>query len=254
MAEHIHMIGIGGVGMSAIATVLLEMGHKVSGSDLKDSETLHRLQQEGAGVFVGHEASHIEGADLIVYSSAIPKHNPELLAAGKQNIPILHRSEMLARLLNDKLGIAVAGAHGKTTITGMIAHILTKLEVDPTVLAGGEMQNQCVHARWGEGHYVVAEADESDASFLRYFPHIAVITSVEADHLENFGGRAGRLVASYKSFLGNIKAGGVLIISRDAYKILEDEIKALENKISVIVYGLDQANGDVGFKDSINTK
>ncbi|NMB24306.1 MAG: UDP-N-acetylmuramate--L-alanine ligase [Firmicutes bacterium] len=240
MAEHIHMIGIGGVGMSAIATVLLEMGHKVSGSDLKDSETLRLLQQQGARVYVGHAAPHVMGADLVVYSSAIPKTNPEVLAAERQGVPILHRSEMLARLLNKDLGIAVAGAHGKTTITGMIAHILSSLGLDPTVLAGGQMQNECIHARWGQGDYVVAEADESDGSFLRYYPHIAVITSVEADHLENFGGRAGRLVASYRRFIANLKEGGALVICRQAYDVLHDAVEEIKDKVSVIVYGLDQ--------------
>lgn len=239
MAEHIHMIGIGGVGMSAIATVLLEMGHKVSGSDLKDSETLSLLQQQGAKVYVGHAAPHVKGADLVVYSSAIPKGNPEVLAAEKQGVPLLHRSEMLARLLNKDLGIAVAGAHGKTTITGMIAHILANLGLDPTVLAGGQMQNECIHARLGQGHYVVAEADESDGSFLRYYPHIAVITSVEADHLENFGGRAGRLMASYKSFIANLKEGGALVICRKAYDVLHDAVEAIKDTVTVIVYGLD---------------
>ena len=238
MAQHIHMIGIGGAGMSSIATVLLQMGHKVSGSDLRDSETLRSLQQQGAMIYVGHAAPHVMGADLVVFSSAIPKGNPEMLAAETQGIPILHRSEMLARILNKNHGIAVAGAHGKTTITGMIAHILADLGLDPTVLAGGEMQNQCVHARWGQGSYVVAEADESDGSFLRYYPQIAVITSVEADHLENYGGRAGRLVASYRGFLANLKTGGGLVISHQAYAVLQDSIEAIKDRVSVVVYGL----------------
>ena len=238
MAQHVHMVGIGGVGMSSIATVLLQMGHSISGSDLKDSDTLRGLERNGARTYVGHAASHVVGADLVVYSSAIPKDNPEIRAAEERGIPVIHRSEMLARILNAGCGIAVAGAHGKTTITGMIAHILTGLGLDPTVLAGGEMQNQCVHARFGQGRYVVAEADESDGSFLRYYPEIAVITSVEADHLENYGGRAGWLVASYKAFVANIRTGGTLVISQQAYEVLQDAIDESKDRLSVVVYGL----------------
>ncbi|NMB12009.1 MAG: UDP-N-acetylmuramate--L-alanine ligase [Firmicutes bacterium] len=232
------MIGIGGAGMSAIATVLLEMGYKVSGSDLKDSDVVSSLQRAGADVRIGHAACHVKGADMVVFSSAIPEYNPEMQEAKRLGIPILHRSEMLGRILNQHDGIAVAGAHGKTTITGMIAHILSRLGLDPTVLAGGEMQNQCVHACWGRGRYVVAEADESDGSFLRYYPYIAVITSVEADHLENYGGRTGHLVASYEAFLANIKDDGTLVISGQAYGILKHSVDMAAERLSVIVYGL----------------
>ncbi|NMB46267.1 MAG: UDP-N-acetylmuramate--L-alanine ligase [Firmicutes bacterium] len=240
MVQHIHMIGIGGVGMSAIATVLLQMGYKVSGSDLKDSDVVRSLQRAGAEVYVGHAAAHVAGADMVVFSSAIPGHNPEIQEAKRLDIAILHRSEMLARIINSHDGIAVAGAHGKTTITGMIAHILSSLGLDPTVLAGGEMQNQCVHACWGRGRYVVAEADESDGSFLRYYPLIAIVTSVEADHLENYGGRAGQLVASYGDFLANIKDGGMLIISHQAYAALKDCIEQAQDRFSVVTYGIGQ--------------
>ena len=243
MVQHIHMIGIGGAGMSAIATVLLEMGYKVSGSDLKDSDVVSSLMRKGAEVHIGHAASHVAGANQVVFSSAIPQDNPEIREAKGLGIPVLHRSEMLARILNNHDGIAVAGAHGKTTITGMIAHILTSLGVDPTVLAGGEMQNKCVHARLGRGEYVVAEADESDGSFLRYYPYIAVITSVEADHLENYGGRAHHLVDSYKAFIANIKDGGTLVISRQAYLVLKDAIDQAKGRFAVSVYGLDYQMG-----------
>jgi UDP-N-acetylmuramate--alanine ligase len=240
------MVGIGGVGMSAIATVLLEMGYKVSGSDLKDSDVIGSLQRAGADVYVGHAACQVKGADMVIFSSAIPECNPEMREAKRLGIPILHRSEMLGRILNQHDGIAVAGAHGKTTITGMIAHILSSLGLDPTVLAGGEMQNQCVHACWGQGRYVVAEADESDGSFLRYYPYIAVITSVEADHLENYGGRPGHLVASYGAFLANIKDGGTLVISGQAYDILKDSVDEAAGRLSVIIYGLKDYAGSRG--------
>lgn len=242
VAQHIHMIGIGGAGMSTIATVLLQMGYKVSGSDLKNSDVMDSLQRAGADVFVGHTAAHVAGADMVVFSSAIPECNPEIQEALRIGIPVLHRSEILARFLNKGDGIAVAGAHGKTTITGMIAHILDSLGLNPTVLAGGEMQNKCVHACWGQGRYVVAEADESDGSFLRYYPRIAVITSVEADHLENYGGRAGHLVASYEAFLANIRDGGLLVISRQAYEALRECIDRAKDRFSVIVYGVNHKN------------
>ncbi|NLY30458.1 MAG: UDP-N-acetylmuramate--L-alanine ligase [Firmicutes bacterium] len=245
MVEHVHMIGIGGTGMSSIATVLLQMGYKVSGSDVKESAAVNSLQNAGADVHIGHAASHVAGADIVVFSSAIPQDNPEMQEAKRLGIPLLHRSEMLARILNNHDGIAVAGAHGKTTITGMIAQIFSSLGLEPTVLAGGEMQNHCVHACWGRGRHVVAEADESDGSFLRYYPKIAVITSVEADHLENFGGRLSELIDTYASFLTNIKSGGTLVISSQAYQVLQDSISKADGRFSVIVYGLEgESAGD----------
>lgn len=243
MAEHIHMIGIGGTGMSSIATVLLQMGYRVSGSDVKESPSVNALQKAGADVHIGHAAAHVAGADLVVFSSAIPADNPEILEAKRLGIPILHRSEMLARILNNHDGIAVAGAHGKTTITGMIAHIFSSLGLDPTVLAGGEMQNHCVHACWGRGKHVVAEADESDGSLLRYYPQIAVVTSVEADHLENYGGRLSELIDTYARFLTNIKSGGTLVISSQAYAVLQDSVEQANGRFSVIVYGLGEESG-----------
>lgn len=237
MAQHIHMIGIGGVGMSCIARVLLQMGHQVSGSDLKDSETLQQLQVAGATVYVGHDPSQVKDADTVVVSSAIPPDNPEVQEALARGIPVVHRSRMLAQLLNEREGIAVAGAHGKTTITGMIAHIFDRLGLDPTVLAGGNMQNGSVHARWGQGKYLVAEADESDRSFLRYHPHIAVITSLEADHLENYNGQAEALIAAYASFLSNVKAGGIAVVGQHAYTVLEDA-NVQGHFPPMIVYGI----------------
>ncbi|NLA59059.1 MAG: UDP-N-acetylmuramate--L-alanine ligase [Firmicutes bacterium] len=245
MVERVHMIGIGGTGMSSIATVLLQMGYKVSGSDVKESAVVNSLQKAGADVHIGHAASHVAGADVVVFSSAIPQDNPEMQEARRLGIPLLHRSEMLAQILNNHEGIAVAGAHGKTTITGMIAQVFSALGLEPTVLAGGEMQNHCVHACWGRGRHVVAEADESDGSFLRYYPKIAVITSVEADHLENFGGRLSELIDTYARFLTNIKTGGTLVISSQAYRVLQHSIDEANGRFSVIVYGLQESCGQV---------
>jgi UDP-N-acetylmuramate--alanine ligase len=244
LAEHVHMIGIGGTGMSSIATVLLQMGYKVSGSDVKESAVVSSLQDAGADVHIGHAASHVAGADMVIFSSAIPEDNPEIREARRLGIPLLHRSEMLARILNNHEGIAVAGAHGKTTITGMIAQVFSCLGLEPTVLAGGEMQNQCVHACWGRGKYVVAEADESDGTLLRYYPQIAVITSVEADHLENFGGRLSQLIDTYAGFLANIKPGGTLVISSQAYRVLQDSIRKANGRFAVVVYGLEGESGE----------
>ncbi len=186
--QQIHFIGIGGAGMSGIAQVLLEMGCKVSGSDLKESRNTERLKKYGAQVEIGHKAKNIGDAALVVVSSAIPAKNPEVKYARAKKIPILLRAQMLAKLCEGKKSVAVAGTHGKTTTTSMIARMMDKGKLDPTFLIGGELNDIGSNAKFGKGDYVIAEADESDASFLHLQPVIAVLTNIDADHLENYGG------------------------------------------------------------------
>lgn len=219
--QRIHFIGIGGYGMSAIARVMLDMGYQVSGSDVIRKDLTDKLVERGANVYIGHQESNIEGAELVVYSTDIPKNNIELLAAAKKNIPFIHRSEMLARILNMKKGIAIAGAHGKTTTSSMIALVMEKNNLDPTFVIGGEVLNIGSNAKAGTSDYVVAEADESDGTFLHYYPHIAVVTNIEADHLENYDGNFENLKNAYRKFLSQVKPEGFAVINYDDIYIQE---------------------------------
>ncbi|MBO8125990.1 MAG: UDP-N-acetylmuramate--L-alanine ligase [Firmicutes bacterium] len=230
----VHMIGIGGSGMSPMAKVLLEKGWEVSGSDLRSSTTTENLSRLGARIHTGHDTSNLGNVDLVVISSAISPDNPEVVAAREAGIKVIHRSEMLACLLNNSRGIAVSGAHGKTTITSMIALILEKAGVDPTVLIGGELSDIGGGARSGHGDYLVAEADESDGSFLRYRPEIAVVSNIEADHLENYNGQFSQVVASFERFLANIKPGGCAVLGLDDPIVAELATKC---QAQVIGYG-----------------
>jgi UDP-N-acetylmuramate--alanine ligase len=214
-AEHVHFIGIGGYGMSAIARVLLEMGYHVSGSDVMAQELTDKLVAKGAQVYIGHEAAHVEGANMVVYSTALSKDNVEMIAAEQLSIPIIHRAEMLARIMDARRGIAVAGAHGKTTTSSMIALVMEECGLDPTYIIGGEIMNVGNNAKAGKGEYVVAEADESDGSFLNYHPELAIVTNIEADHLENYDGDFSNLVKAYGTFLSQIKPGGKAIVCYD---------------------------------------
>lgn len=214
-AEHVHFIGIGGYGMSAIARVLLEMGYRVSGSDVAAQELTEKLAAQGAQVYIGHQAGHVRGADMVVYSTALSKDNIEMVTAEQLNIPILHRAEMLARIMDVRRGIAVAGAHGKTTTSSMIALVMEESGFDPTYIIGGEIMNIGSNAKAGKGEYVVAEADESDGSFLNYHPEIAIVTNIEADHLENYNGDFANLKQAYATFLSQIKPGGKAILCLD---------------------------------------
>ena len=215
MNQHIHLIGIGGTGMGPLAKVFLEMGHTVSGSDLQPSETTDYLIKLGATVYFNHSAANVNGATRVIYSSAITGQNPEIIAARQKGIDVLHRSEVLAQLLNSRRGIAVSGAHGKTTVTSMIALCLEMAGTDPTVLIGAHFTLFGPGAKYGHGEFVVAEADESDGSFLRYNPEVCVVTSIEADHLENYNGAFESLIAGYRRFLGNCKPGGLRLIGVD---------------------------------------
>ncbi|MED0676387.1 MULTISPECIES: UDP-N-acetylmuramate--L-alanine ligase [Aneurinibacillus] len=237
--EHVHFIGIGGYGMSAIARVMLDMGCHVTGSDVARKELTDKLQQKGARVFIGHQAENITGADLVIYSTDIPQENVELMAAKEQAIPLIHRSKMLARLLNEKKGIAVAGAHGKTTTSSMIALVMEKAEIDPTYIIGGEIMDIGSNAKAGRGEFVVAEADESDGTFLEYFPYIAVVTNIEPDHLENYDGDFENLKKAYRQFLSQVKENGAAVVCIDDQYVTEMISEKKEN-VSFVTYAINK--------------
>jgi len=182
--QRIHLVGIGGIGMSGIAEVLLTLGYSVSGSDLKPSTITERLQNLGANIYEGHQAGNVEGAHVVVISSAVKQDNPEVVEAHKRKIPVIPRAEMLAELMRLKYGIAVAGAHGKTTTTSMVASILAAAHLDPTFVIGGKVNQAGTTARVGRGEYFVVEADESDRTFLMFAPVVAVVTTIDREHLD----------------------------------------------------------------------
>ncbi|GMK47212.1 UDP-N-acetylmuramate--L-alanine ligase [Paenibacillus glycanilyticus] len=232
--------------MSAIARVMLEMGYKITGSDVARQELTEKLAAKGAQIYIGHEAEHVKGADLVVYSTALSKDNVERVAAEELNIPVLHRAQMLARLMNAGKGVAVAGAHGKTTTSSMIALVMEKCDADPTYIIGGEIVNVGTNAKAGKGEYVVAEADESDGSFLQYHPSIAIVTNIEPDHLENYDGDFGKLKAAYVKFLSQVKTDGKAIVCADDETITELLPKLDADTTSkLITYGID---GDAEYK------
>lgn len=231
----LHFVGIGGAGMSAIASVLLHHGIKVQGSDLNGGEIVERLKNQGAKIHFGHDKKNIAGADCLVLSSAIHKDNPEVLAAIKNKLPIFHRSDVLSWLINDGEGITFAGAHGKTTTTSMVSVIAKYTGLDATALIGGDVAQLGGNAICGNGKFVIAEADESDGSFLKFHPHIAVITNIENDHLDYYGTEE-KLYDAFKKYLSNIKAGGMAILCTD-----NPQVEKLSREISVpvITYGID---------------
>jgi UDP-N-acetylmuramate--alanine ligase len=207
---HIHLIGIGGSGISAIAKVLLGRGFVVSGSDQQANEITAALQTEGATIYQGHDATNIAGAELIVISSAIPEENPELQAARTAHVPVMKRSDFLGHLMADRIGIAVAGTHGKTTTTGMLAHILLEAELDPTVIVGGILPSLDGNGRFGEGDYFLVEADEYDHMFLGLRPEVAIITNIEHDHPDIFPDEASYR-AAFAQFAELLPEGGHLV-------------------------------------------
>src|SRR3989338_8945899 len=186
MSEHYHLIGIGGVGMGAIASLLLDKGFKVSGSDLKENQITENLKKKGAQVFVGHSAENVRGADAVVYSSAVSQDNPELAFARQNQIRILKRAQVLAWLMESQIGITVAGAHGKTTTTSMVSHLLITAGLCPTTAVGGIINGGSYHASLGRGEYFVAEVDESDGSFLYFSPHYSIITNIDFEHVDYY--------------------------------------------------------------------
>jgi len=213
--RHIHFVGVGGVGMSGIAEVLLNLGYVVSGSDLADSATLRRLGGLGIQTFVGHSASNVASADAVVTSTAVQPDNPEVLMAREKRIPVVPRALMLAELMRLKQGIAIAGTHGKTTTTSLVASVLAEAGLDPTFVIGGRLNSAGANARLGQGDYIVVEADESDASFLNLLPVMAVVTNIDADHMETYGHDFARLKGAFVDFLHRMPFYGVAILCTD---------------------------------------
>ena len=213
--HHIHFVGIGGSGMSGIAEVLFNLGYGVSGSDLADSAALRRLQTLGIVTHIGHAAENVAGADAVVTSTAVGADNPEVLAARAKNIPVVPRALMLAELMRFKTGIAIAGAHGKTTTTSLVTSVLAEAGLDPTFVIGGRLNSAGANARLGQGDYIVVEADESDASFLNLLPVIAVVTNIDADHMETYGHDFGRLKKAFVDFLHRMPFYGTAILCTD---------------------------------------
>jgi UDP-N-acetylmuramate--alanine ligase len=213
--RHIHFVGVGGVGMSGIAEILLNLGYTISGSDLADSATLQRLASLGIQTYVGHEAAHVAGADAVVTSTAVQADNPEVLSAREKHIPVVPRAVMLAELMRLKTGIAIAGTHGKTTTTSLVASVLAEAGLDPTFVIGGRLNSAGVNARLGKGDYIVVEADESDASFLNLSPVMAVVTNIDADHMETYGHDFARLKQAFVDFLHRMPFYGTAILCTD---------------------------------------
>jgi UDP-N-acetylmuramate--alanine ligase len=231
--QRIHLVGIGGIGMSGIAEVLLTLGYSVSGSDTKPSTITERLQDLGATIFEGHKASNVEGAHVVVTSSAIKSDNPEVAEAHKRKIPVIPRAEMLAELMRLKYGIAVAGAHGKTTTTSMVASVLTAAHLDPTFVVGGKLNQAGTTARLGKGEYFVVEADESDRSFLYYAPVVAVVTTIDREHLDQYSSLE-EIQSVFVEFVNRVPFYGAAILCLD-----EPNVQAIipDIKRPIITYG-----------------
>jgi UDP-N-acetylmuramate--alanine ligase len=219
--RHIHFVGIGGAGMSGIAEVLVNLGYRVSGSDLAENAATRRLKELGAQVAIAHAAQNIEGADAVVVSSAVRADNPEVLAARQRRVPVVPRALMLAELMRLKRGVAIAGTHGKTTTTSLVASVLAEGGLDPTFVIGGRLNAAGSHARLGQGEFIVVEADESDASFLHLQPVVAVVTNIDADHMETYQHDFARLKQAFVQFLQNLPFYGSAILCADDPQVRE---------------------------------
>ena len=230
----VHFVGIGGTGMSGIAAVLHDQGFKVSGSDIRRSSVTDWLTDRGIVIAIGHQAAQVMDADAVVVSSAVSADNPEIIAARRQGIPVLPRAQMLGELMRFRRGIAVAGTHGKTTTTSLIAEILLTAGLDPTFIVGGVVKSAQGSARLGDGDYLVAEADESDSSFLHLQPLVAVITNIDADHLEAYDEDFDQLIRAFDEFLKRLPFYGLAILCADD-PVLQDLRKRLSNP--VVTYG-----------------
>lgn len=235
--RRIHFVGIGGSGMCGIAEVLLNQGYRITGSDLARSDTCARLEGLGAEVFIGQRGEQVEGADVIVVSSAIAEDNPELVAARAARIPVVRRAEMLGELMRYRHGIAVAGTHGKTTTTSLVTSVFEAAELDPTFVIGGLLNSAGTNARLGASRHLVAEADESDASFLHLQPMVAVVTNIDADHMETYGGDFARLRDTFVEFLQRLPFYGVAVLCVD-----DPAVREMLPRIGrpVITYGLSE--------------
>jgi len=219
--KHIHFVGVGGSGMSGIAEVLSNLGYVISGSDLADNATTQRLAALGITTYVGHAASHVDGADAVVTSTAVQSDNPEVVRAREMKIPIVPRALMLAELMRLKRGIAIAGTHGKTTTTSLVASVLAEAGLDPTFVIGGRLNSAGTNARLGSGDYIVVEADESDASFLNLLPVMAVVTNIDADHMETYGHDFSKLKKAFVEFLHRMPFYGAAILCTDDAAVRE---------------------------------
>lgn len=234
--SRLHFIGIGGSGMGGIAEVMHNLGYRVSGSDLHNNPVARRLSEQGVTVYIGHDAAYVEGCDVVVVSTAVREDNPELQAARALRIPVVPRAEMLAELMRFRHGIAVAGTHGKTTTTSLVASLLAEGGLDPTFVIGGLLNSAGTHARLGESDYLVAEADESDASFLYLQPMLAVVTNIDADHMETYGGDFARLRQTFLEFLHHLPFYGLAVLCLD-----DEEVAGMLSDVTrpVLTYGID---------------
>lgn len=253
--RNIHFVGIGGAGMCGIAEVLANQGYTVSGSDLRESPVVARLRRCGIRVAIGHAAEHVAGADVVVVSTAVDETNPEIVWAHEHRVPVVRRAEMLAELMRFRHGIAVAGTHGKTTTTSLTATLLGEGGLDPTFVIGGRLTSAGTNARLGEGDYLVAEADESDASFLHLQPMVSIVTNIDADHMSTYGGDFEKLKGTFIEFLHNLPFYGLAILCID-----DEHVRGLLDRVSrqFVTYGFSedadyrvedfvQAEGEVRF-------
>jgi UDP-N-acetylmuramate--alanine ligase len=239
--HRVHFVGIGGSGMSGIAEVMLSLGYAVQGSDLKANEQTRRLEKQGATVFIGHAAENIESADAVVVSSAVDETNTEVAAARERLMPVVPRAEMLAELMRFRYSIAVAGTHGKTTTTSLVASVLAEGGLDPTFVIGGRLKSADANARLGQGDFLVAEADESDASFVHLKPMLAIVTNVDADHMSTYDGDIDKLHSGFVEFLHNLPFYGLAVVCTD-----DPGVNKILGSIgrSVVTYGIN-ADADI---------
>ena len=243
--KHIHFVGIGGSGMSGIAEVLANLGYVVSGTDIAESAAVRRLRELGIRVAIGHEAMHIAGADAVVVSSAVKPDNPEVAAAREAHVPVVPRAMMLAELMRFKQGIAIAGTHGKTTTTSLIAAVLGEAGLDPTCVIGGRLNSIGTNARLGKGEFLVAEADESDASFLYLQPVISVVTNIDSDHMETYGQDFDRLKSAFVEFLAHLPFYGLAVVCKD-----DEHARAIMKSVArpMVTYGI-RSDADLRAQD-----
>nr|VFK38039.1 MAG: UDP-N-acetylmuramate--L-alanine ligase [Candidatus Kentron sp. SD]VFK42765.1 MAG: UDP-N-acetylmuramate--L-alanine ligase [Candidatus Kentron sp. SD]VFK80711.1 MAG: UDP-N-acetylmuramate--L-alanine ligase [Candidatus Kentron sp. SD] len=225
--QHIHFVGVGGAGMGGIAEILHTFGYKITGSDILENTMVRHLRKLGISINIGHASRHVDGADVVVVSSAIRDKNIEVIGAYQQSIPVIPRAEMLAELMRFGYGIAVTGTHGKTTVTSLIVSILTEAGLDPTFVIGARLNRAGTHARFGQGRYIVAEADESDKSFLHLNPMMAVVTNIDADHMGTYGGDFACLQHTFLTFLRRLPFYGLVVACVD-----DSAIRSLISKVS----------------------
>jgi UDP-N-acetylmuramate--alanine ligase len=238
----VHFVGIGGSGMSGIAEVMLSLGYEVQGSDLKPNKQTKRLAEQGATIFIGHAAENIHNADAVVVSSAVDETNPEVAAARERLMPVVPRAEMLAELMRFRYSIAVAGTHGKTTTTSLVASVLAEGGLDPTFVIGGRLKSADANARLGQSDYLVAEADESDASFVHLKPMLSIVTNIDADHMSTYEGDIEKLRSGFIEFLHNLPFYGLAVLCSD-----DPGVQAILANVgrSIVTYGI---NGDADFR------